>query len=70
MDTITSVFAPCFLRLLTHFLQHLPFQFPGTRKLTFGLKLATFLSVGFSIPFLASYHQMLVPYRFAVEVLC
>lgn len=43
-----------------HNMQHLPFQFPGNKRLTFGVKLTAFLLSGFSIPFLASYYQMSV----------
>ena len=41
-------------------LQHLPFQWPGEKKVTFGAKVAVFLLTGFSIPFLASLYQLSV----------
>ncbi|TFK43620.1 hypothetical protein BDQ12DRAFT_718819 [Crucibulum laeve] len=37
---------------------HLPFQLPGDKKAAFGAKLMVYLSVGFSIPFIASYYQL------------
>ncbi|PPQ69565.1 hypothetical protein CVT26_001567 [Gymnopilus dilepis] len=39
---------------------HLPFQWPGEKKVTFGAKVAVFLLTGFSIPFLASLYQLSV----------
>ncbi|KAH7916193.1 hypothetical protein BJ138DRAFT_1140371 [Hygrophoropsis aurantiaca] len=37
---------------------HLPFQFPGNRKLSFGVKVAVFLTTGFTIPFAAAAYQL------------
>ncbi|KAF9534829.1 hypothetical protein CPB83DRAFT_888789 [Crepidotus variabilis] len=37
---------------------HLPFAFPGNKKIAFGVKLTTYLVVGFSIPFAASWWQI------------
>ncbi|PPQ92375.1 hypothetical protein CVT25_008725 [Psilocybe cyanescens] len=37
---------------------HLPFQWPGEKKATFGAKVAVYLAFGFSIPFIASYYQI------------
>ncbi|KAI6164779.1 hypothetical protein EDD17DRAFT_1557938 [Pisolithus thermaeus] len=37
---------------------HLPFQFPGNKRASFGLKLSAFLLTGFSIPFLAAAFQL------------
>lgn len=39
-------------------MQHLPFQFPGEKKFAFAAKLTVFLTVGFSIPFLAAAYQL------------
>jgi hypothetical protein len=33
---------------------------PGNKKFLFGLKLTAYLASGFSIPFLASWYQLLV----------
>jgi cytochrome c oxidase subunit 7c len=44
----------------THLMQHLPFQFPGNKRLKFGVKVTAYLLSGFSIPFLAAYHQLSV----------
>ncbi|KAG2754673.1 hypothetical protein P692DRAFT_20844905 [Suillus brevipes Sb2] len=37
---------------------HLPFEWPGKKRLSFGIKLTTFLAVGFSIPFVAAKFQL------------
>ncbi|KAG2146739.1 hypothetical protein DEU56DRAFT_153127 [Suillus clintonianus] len=37
---------------------HLPFQWPGKKRLAFGIKLTAFLTVGFSIPFAAAKFQL------------
>jgi len=37
---------------------HLPFQWPGEKKATFGAKVGVFLAFGFSIPFLAAAFQL------------
>ncbi|KAF9006466.1 hypothetical protein BDQ17DRAFT_1540286 [Cyathus striatus] len=37
---------------------HLPFQWPGERKLAFGTKVFVYLAFGFSIPFGAAYYQL------------
>ncbi|KAF8913819.1 hypothetical protein CPB84DRAFT_1840614 [Gymnopilus junonius] len=37
---------------------HLPFQWPGEKKLSFGVKLGIYLITGFSIPFIASAYQL------------
>ncbi|KAJ8590305.1 hypothetical protein M405DRAFT_861446 [Rhizopogon salebrosus TDB-379] len=37
---------------------HLPFQFPGKKRLSFGIKLTAFLVTGFSIPFAAAKFQL------------
>ncbi|RXW25274.1 hypothetical protein EST38_g542 [Candolleomyces aberdarensis] len=37
---------------------HLPFAWPGDKKLAFGTKVGAFLVVGFAIPFVASVYQL------------
>jgi len=37
---------------------HLPFAFPGKKRLAFGAKLSLFLLTGFSIPFSAATYQL------------
>jgi len=60
MENITYVYPSKCWKLTDITFKHLPFQFPGNRKLSFGLKVAAYLSFGFSIPFLASYYQLWV----------
>ncbi|KAF9569017.1 hypothetical protein CPC08DRAFT_813188 [Agrocybe pediades] len=37
---------------------HLPFQFPGEKKVSFGVKVGVYLVFGFSIPFVAAAYQL------------
>ncbi|KAH6914994.1 hypothetical protein BKA70DRAFT_1257652 [Coprinopsis sp. MPI-PUGE-AT-0042] len=41
-----------------HDYHHLPFAWPGDKKVSFGTKLGVFLAFGFSIPFVASAYQL------------
>ncbi|KAG1820278.1 uncharacterized protein BJ212DRAFT_1478409 [Suillus subaureus] len=38
---------------------HLPFEWPGKKRLSFGIKLTAFLVSGFSIPFAAAKFQLI-----------
>ncbi|KAG2135921.1 uncharacterized protein EDB93DRAFT_1254166 [Suillus bovinus] len=37
---------------------HLPFAWPGKKRVSFGIKLTAFLVTGFSIPFVAAKFQL------------
>ncbi|KAJ8502436.1 hypothetical protein ONZ45_g62 [Pleurotus djamor] len=41
-----------------HDYHHLPFAWPGDKKVSFGTKVTVFLIAGFSIPFVASAYQL------------
>ncbi|KAF6762701.1 hypothetical protein DFP72DRAFT_1060952 [Ephemerocybe angulata] len=41
-----------------HDYHHLPFAWPGDKKVAFGTKVGVFLAVGFAIPFVASVYQL------------
>ncbi|EGO27423.1 hypothetical protein SERLADRAFT_460814 [Serpula lacrymans var. lacrymans S7.9] len=48
-----------------HDYHHFPFQFPGEKKkAAFGLKVALFLTTGFSLPFAAALFQLKNPELF------
>jgi len=37
---------------------HLPFAWPGNKKLSFGAKVSAYLLLGFSLPFFSSLYQL------------
>ncbi|TFK28819.1 hypothetical protein FA15DRAFT_664886 [Coprinopsis marcescibilis] len=46
------------VRSAGHDYHHLPFAWPGNKKLSFGTKMGVFLVAGFSIPFVATALQL------------